>query len=271
MYLTDIGYTEVFIDLDPADAPPVRQAQIFIDVNLYQKKVDRSLVADLFPLARGERQPLDVKDRAQDIGRKLMLEVGPLVGMIQIPGIRYGVKDVVALATLNSAIEGVIPALDSCDVSNLEAQTAFLAEVLECWLEASGRSEAQGTTELSPDNVVYQGRVLVSVIDLVPAILSRLKEEGISFVSDPARQEIKKWLRAAIERAGLLHDGQFVSKDEFKELGFLGSGGIARFRNQLWAAAFRKKRLGKVKLEKIAGEADEARAGVNKALRGYAN
>ena len=263
--------TEVFIDLDAADAPPVRQAQIFIDVNLYQKKVDRSLVADLFPLARGERQPLDTKDRAQDIGRKLMLETGPLVGMIQIPGIRYGVKDVVALATLNSAVEGVIPALDSCDINNLEAQTAFLAEVLQCWLEASGRSEAQGATELSPENVVYQGRVLVSVMDLVPAILSRLKEKGIAFVSDKARHEITNWFRSAIDRAGLLHNGQFVSKNEFKKLGFLGSGGIARFRNQLWAAAFRKRRLGKVKPEQTAKEADQARANVNKALQEYAN
>ncbi|PCH53443.1 MAG: hypothetical protein COC22_02740, partial [Flavobacteriaceae bacterium] len=35
---------EVFLDLDEAGAEPKRQAQIFIDVNLYQKKVDRSLV-----------------------------------------------------------------------------------------------------------------------------------------------------------------------------------------------------------------------------------
>jgi hypothetical protein len=79
---------EIFIDLDPLNAPPRHQAQIFIDVNFYQKKVDRSLVADLFPTARGRRGPLDDKERAQDIGRKLMLEIGPLRGMIQIPGIR---------------------------------------------------------------------------------------------------------------------------------------------------------------------------------------
>jgi predicted nuclease of restriction endonuclease-like (RecB) superfamily len=89
---------EVFLDLDAPGAEPKRQAQIFIDVNLHQKKVDRSLVADLFPTTRGDG-PLDRKDRAQDIGRRLMLEVGPLVGMIQIPGIKYGVKDVVTLAT----------------------------------------------------------------------------------------------------------------------------------------------------------------------------
>ena len=86
---------EIFIDLDPLRAPPRHQAQIFIDVNFYQKKVDRSLVADLFPTARGGRTPLDEKERAQDVGRKLMLETGPLVGMIQIPGIKYGVQDVV--------------------------------------------------------------------------------------------------------------------------------------------------------------------------------
>ena len=74
--------SEIFLDLDPIGAPPKHQAQIFIDVNFYQKKVDRSLVADLFPTARGKRGPLDYKERAQDVGRKLMLETGPLVGMI---------------------------------------------------------------------------------------------------------------------------------------------------------------------------------------------
>src|SRR5437899_591682 len=35
---------EIFIDLDELGSPPRHQAQIFIDVNFYQKKVDRSLV-----------------------------------------------------------------------------------------------------------------------------------------------------------------------------------------------------------------------------------
>ena len=74
---------EIFIDLDKKDGPPIHQAQIFIDVNFNQKRVDRSLVADLFPTARGARTPLDGKERAQDLGRKLMLETGPLVGMVQ--------------------------------------------------------------------------------------------------------------------------------------------------------------------------------------------
>lgn len=263
--------TEVFIDLDPAGERPVRQAQIFIDVNLYQKKVDRSLVADLFPLARGHRQPLDRKDRAQDIGRKLMLEVGPLVGMIQIPGIRYGVKDVVTLATLNAAIEGAIPALDASDITNLEAQTSFLAEILECWLQASGRAEAMGASELDPQNVVYQGRVLVSVIDLIPAVLSHLNKKKTSYASEKARIAVAEWLRGVIDRAGLLHNGKFVVKDEFKKAGFVGSGGIARFRNRLWAAAFRTSKLGALAPEQIAEVADKARTEINKALGGYAN
>lgn len=262
--------TAIFLDLDPTGAEPRRQAQVFIDVNLYQKKVDRSLVADLFPTTRGD-EPLDRIDRAQDIGRRLMLEVGPLVGMIQIPGIRYGVRDVITLATLNSAIERVIPALDKCDITNLEAQTSFLSQVLECWLQASGRAEAQGTSELNPQNVAYQGRVLVSVIDLVPAVLAYLKYKKIPFVSEKARDEIVAWLRGAIERAGLLRDGKFVAKDEFKQLGFLGSGGIGRFRNQLWAAAFRKSRLGTLTPEHITEAADQERVKVNKALGGYVN
>lgn len=261
---------EVFLNLDPADGRPIRQAQIFIDVNLYQKKVDRSLVADLFPLARGDRS-IDRKDRAQDIGRKLMLEIGPLVGMIQIPGIRYGVKDVVTLATLNSAIESIISALEKYDITNLEAQTAFLSQVLECWLQASGRAEVVGAPELKPQNVVYQGRILVSVIDLVPAVLVHLKRNKIPFVSKKARDEITEWLREAIERAGLLRKGKFVKKDEFKKLGFLGSGGIGRFRNRLWAAAFKKKKLGTLTPERIAKAADHARDEMNKALNIHAD
>jgi hypothetical protein len=219
-------------------------------------------VDDLFPLARGDREPLDRKDRAQDIGRKLMLETGPLVGMIQIPGIKYGVKDVVTLATLNTAIERAIPTLDACDVTNLEAQTAFLAEILECWLEASGRAE-ESASELNPQNVVYQGRILISVIDLVPAVLAHLKQTKIPFVSDKARREITSWLSSIINGAGLLQNGRFVGKDKFKEMGFIGTGGIGRFRNRLWAAAFSEKKLGRLTPETVANKAADARAAVN--------
>lgn len=249
---------EIFLDLDPVGAEPKRQAQIFIDVNLYQKKVDRSLVADLFPTTRGEG-PLDRKDRAQDIGRKLMLETGPLVGMIQIPGVKYGVKDVVTLATLNAAIEGAIPSLERGDITNLESQTSFLAQMLDCWLLASGRAEAKGASELDPQNVVYQGRILVSVIDLVPAVLAHLKQEKIPFVSERARNEVTKWLRGIIERANLLSNDKFVVKDDFKKLGFLGSGGIGRFRNLLWAALLRKRKLEVDDPEKLQELANKAR------------
>jgi hypothetical protein len=70
-----------------------------------------------------------------------MLEVGPLVGMIQIPGIKYGVQDVVTLATLNSAIEDVLGDLVRAGINSLEEQTEFLAQCLSAWLEASGRKE----------------------------------------------------------------------------------------------------------------------------------
>ncbi len=257
---------EVFLNLDPINKPPVHQAQIFIDVNLNQKKVDRSLVADLFPLARGRRQPLDVKERSQDIGRRLMLETGPLVGMIQIPGIRYGVKDVVALATLNSGIEGVIPSMDACDLSDIESQTTFLSQVLECWLNASGRMEAKGVTELDRQNVVYQGRVLVSMLGLTPAIIFQLREKGVRLLSEEARSEVTNWLRGVIGRAGLTEGGKFVSKDSFKKLGFLGSGGIGRFRDRLWAAAFTERTLSRVSEKRIAILADGARRVVNNGL-----
>jgi DGQHR domain-containing protein len=227
---------EVFLDLDAAGDPPRKQAQIFIDVNFNQKKVDRSLVVDLFPTARGRREALDDKERAQDIGRKLMLETGPLVGMIQIPGIKYGVKDVITLATLANAIEDVLPELQRCGIDDLEAQTEFLAQCLTAWLEASGRFETPNKRNtLDPENVAYQGRVLVSILDLVPAILWKLRRTH-HLVSDEAHQRTKKLLQDTAERAGLLEDKVFIDKSEFKNRKYLGSGGIGLFRDTLWAA-----------------------------------
>jgi DGQHR domain-containing protein len=137
---------ELFLDLDPPGKPQ-KQAQIFIDVIFNQKKVDRSLVADLYPTARENREALDDKERAQDIGRRLMLETGPLVGMIQIPGIRYGVKDVITLATLNNAIEDTLPILTMSGIESLEMHTEFLAQCLTAWLEASGRFQSKGLSK----------------------------------------------------------------------------------------------------------------------------
>jgi len=227
---------EIFLDLDATDAPPKRQAQIFIDVNFYQKKVDRSLVADLFPTTR-EPGMLGEKERSQDLGRKLMLEVGPLVGMIQIPGIKYGVGDVVTLATLNSAIENILKSLDEADISSLEDQASFLAQCLEAWLDATGRREDVTEGEkLTPQNVVYQGRVMVSFVTLIPACLWTLKKNRIDPLSDQAKEHLAAWLKKSLKKASLLEDDQFIDKSKFKERGYLGSGGIARFRDVLWCS-----------------------------------
>lgn len=243
--------SDIFLDLDEFNAPPRHQAQIFIDVNFYQKKVDRSLVADLFPTARGKRGPLDNKERAQDIGRKLMLEVGPLVGMIQIPGIKFGVKDVVTLATLNSAIENVLEFMIEVEISSLEEQTEFLAQCLEAWLDATGRKHDIADSEkLDPDNVAYQGRVLVSFLTLLPACIWKLKIAKLVLISDKAKITLTQWLHELMKRASLLENNRFITKGNFKRKGYLGSGGIGRFRDTLWAAAIGTKSLRLVKSKK---------------------
>jgi DGQHR domain-containing protein len=259
---------EVFLDLDPPGKSQ-KQAQIFIDVNFNQKKVDRSLVADLYPTARGNREALDEKERAQDVGRKLLLETGPLVGMIQIPGIRYGVKEVITLATLNNAIEDILPVLSKCGIDGLEMQADFLAQCLTAWLEASGRFHRNGSSkqvELDPANVAYQGRVLVSILALVPAMLQKLKKERIVFVSEKAQESLTHWLQEIADRARLLEDGVFIGKKEFKNRKYLGSGGIGLFRDTLWAASSTKGDLRRVRPEKIALIAKGARAKAFKAL-----
>jgi len=259
---------EVFLNLDKPDTPPRMQAQIFIDVNFYQKKVDRSLVADLFPTTRATRDPENDRERAQDIGRRLMLETGPLVGMIQIPGIKYGVRGVVALATLVGAIEDVLPDLNRANLNSLNAQTEFIAHVLSSWLDASGRKEEmEGKSEQSLDseNVVYQGRILVSVITLIPACLAKLAASDIEPLSDEAGALLRTFLKRIIERSGLMRRGRFIDRTDFKKRGFLGSGGTARFRNRLWAAIARD--VSKLGDEKVDKEAEKVRARVRRKLK----
>lgn len=250
---------QVFVDLDQLDSRPQHQAQIFIDINFNQKKVDRSLVADLFPTARGERGPLDKIERAQDIGRKLMLEVGPLVGMIQIPGIKYGVKDVITLSTLVGAVEDVVENLKEADLTSLGEQAEFLAQMLNAWLEATGRREtpAKGK-KLESGNVVYQGRILLSVISLVPAVLWHLKRTGQPLISAKSEEKLTKWFRGLIENADLINRGRFIDKEEFKRGGYLGSGGIARFRDRLWASVLgTERKISRMQPDKITELAEQ--------------
>ncbi len=261
--------TEIFIDLDEKNTPPRRQAQIFIDVNFYQRKVDLSLVADLFPTARGPRAPLDDKERAQDLGRKLMLEVGPLVGMIQIPGIKFGVRDVVTLATLNSAIEDILDDLSQAKVTSLNSQAEFLAQCLDAWLDATGRKEdVTGTEGLNPDNVAYQGRVVVSFLTLLPACIWKLKKTRTAFISDDTKPVLSKWLADVMDHAGLLDAGRFLAKKKFQEKGFLGSGGLAHFRDTLWAAALSPNAVSNLSGEPLAALADKHRKKVKSELAG---
>jgi hypothetical protein len=83
-------------------------------------------------------------------------------------------------------------------------------------------------------------------------VLAHLKQKKLAFVSEKARQETTSWLAGIMDRAGLMHGKKFVEKDEFKKAGYLGSGGIGRFRNRLWAAAFKSTKLGNVTNDDVA-------------------
>lgn len=260
---------EIFIDLDKRGEPPRHQAQIFIDVNFYQKKVDRSLVADLFPTARGPREPLDEKERAQDLGRKLMLEIGPLVGMIQIPGIKFGVADVVTLATLNAAIEEVLGDLFEAGIRSLEAQAEFLAQCLDAWLDATGRKEDVAESEtLDGENVAYQGRAIVSFLTLIPACIWELKRKNVPLRSAEVKTTLVTWLKGTMKRARLMRNGRFLGKGDFKSKGYVASGGLARFRDMLWVSATSQIKVPpRLKPERLAELASASRARVRLELR----
>ena len=137
-------------------------------------------------------------------------------------------------------------------------QTEFIAQYLSAWLEASGRShDINSKKELDASNVVYQGRILVSVIDLIPAAIWKLKKSKHQFVSDKAVKDLTTWFTEIIKYANLFDKNIFINKTKFKQLGYLGSGGIGRFKNSLWAVINSKKKLGEVTDNKIAELADK--------------
>ena len=84
--------------------------------------------------------------------------------------------------------------------------------------------------------MAYQGRAIVSFLTLTPACILQLKRKKIQLLSDKAADELTTWLRGVMTRAKLVKNGKFLAKGEFRSKGFLGSGGLARFRDSLWAA-----------------------------------
>jgi hypothetical protein len=63
-----------------------------------------------------------------------------------------------------------------------------------------------------------------------------------------------------MRKAGLTIRGRFLERQRFVEKGYVGSGGIARFRNRLWAAAdAQSTRIGDDE-ERIAQRAESNRA-----------
>jgi hypothetical protein len=70
------------------------------------------------------------------------------------------------------------------------------------------------------------------------------------------------WYRDLAQRAGLLQKGIFIAKGKFQKRGYLGSGGIGRLRDILWAAVPGRKNLARMKPETISTLAAAARGKV---------
>lgn len=77
-----------------------------------------------------------------------------------------------------------------------------------------------------------------------------------------------EWLKEVADRADLLEKGVFIGKDKFRARGYLGSGGIGRFRDSLWAVAIGKHRFTKkIRPETIRGWAEKNQATVSRDLQ----
>lgn len=88
--LLGIGESELELEILVTafiDIPESRQAAIFRDINFYQRKVNKSLMYDLFRVAKDAEYPLM---RAGDLTERLN-EEGPLQGLIKMTGVGPGV------------------------------------------------------------------------------------------------------------------------------------------------------------------------------------
>jgi hypothetical protein len=153
------------------------------------------------------------------------------------------------------------------DIKSLDFQAEFLAQCIEAWLEATGRKEDVASSQtLDPDNVAYQGRVVVSFLALLPACIWKLRKAKAKLVSEKAKSLLIRWLREVMERAGLLKNHRFLGRHEFKEKGYLGSGGLARFRDTLWAAAIGSSPIKRLKPDQLVDLASKHLARVRSEL-----
>jgi hypothetical protein len=106
------------------------------------------------------------------------------------------------------------------------------------------------------------------VLALIPAMLWKLKKRKAIPISVKAKEVLTEWLKGVAERANLLENGIFVGKDKFMARGYLGSGGIGRFRDSLWAVTIGQRWLTKRnRPETIREWAEKNRATVLRSLR----
>jgi len=69
------------------------------------------------------------------------------------------------------------------------------------------------------------------------------------------------------EARRLLKNGRFLAKGDFRDKGYLGSGGLARFRDTLWVAATSTRKLpARLDTEKLAELASKNRGRVRSQL-----
>jgi len=95
---------------------------------------------------------------------------------------------------------------------------------------------------------------------LIPACILELQQKKVPLISQEAKKTLHKWLRATMERANLIKKGRFLAKGDFKAKGYLGSGGLARFRDRLWVAASSEAAVPRLKSERLAELASACRA-----------
>lgn len=201
-----------------------KEAAIFRDINFYQKKVNKSLMYDLFHVAKDAGYPLM---RALDLTERLN-EDGPLSGLIKLTGIGPGVvAQAVFVETLQPFLEDghIFREEEYNQADSLEIQTTVLKDYFE-----SLRGHYRNAWDFPRDYILLKTQGIYALLMLLQDTLHFFLTENNRYI--PKARDFETF-------TAKLADNVSFSSDEYGD-SYLGAGGQKRLHTLIRHFAFEK-------------------------------
>lgn len=201
-----------------------KEAAIFRDINFYQRKVNKSLMYDLFHVAKDAGYPLM---RALDLTERLN-EDGPLSGLIKLTGIGPGVvTQTIFVETLQSFLEdgSIFRETEYNQEDSLERQTEVIKDYFE-----SLRGHYRNAWEFPRDYILLKTQGIYALLMLLQNILYYFLNEKNRCIP-----KVRDFEAFTVR----LSNAVSFSSEDYGDA-YLGSGGQKRLHRLIYDVAFQK-------------------------------